>query len=79
MDGNVLKYDPAKDDRFSYYFAQREKYKDEHGNYTAKEGDEKYNKQRRLYLAVMEQMNRERALVGEKQLEEKDLITQAYS
>lgn len=79
MKGNTLVYDPRKDKRFSYYLAEREKYKDADGNYTKKSGDSLYNEQRNLYLLMIEQFNSEYAIVGEGHLTEKDLIPKAYT
>lgn len=74
-----FKYDPRKDNRFSYYLENRSKYKDDQGRFIPKKGDEKYNKQRNHYLLVMQQMNDEYAGEGGEQLTESDLITKAYS
>ncbi len=79
MKGNELIYDATKDNRFSYYLSQREKYKDSNGNYINKKGDVKYNEQRTKYLLLMNQINADNALTGEKQYKESDLVDKAYS
>lgn len=75
---NELLYDPSKDKRFSYYFANREKHKDSKGNYLPAPKDEEYNKQRNLYILLVQQLNSDRAGLGE-QYTEKDKVNQAYS
>lgn len=79
MINGELIYDPIKDERFSYYLSEREKYKDKDGNYTSKKGDLKYNSQRNKYLWTIDQMNKEGSVINQKKLEEKDLIPKAYS
>ena len=74
-----FKYDPKKDKRFSYYLENRENFKDSKGNYIPKTGDEKYNKQRQLYLLIMQQINDELIIDGEPTLTESDMLTKAYS
>jgi hypothetical protein len=75
---NELLYDPSRDKRFSYYFANREKHKDSKGNYLPAPKDEEYNKQRNLYILLVQQLNSDRAGLGE-QYTEKDMVNQAYS
>jgi hypothetical protein len=75
-----MTYDPRKDKRFSYYLENRESVKNSSGEFTSKTGDEKYNKQRRMYLLTMQQLNEEYA--GDKEgfkLTESDMLTKAYS
>lgn len=70
-----FKYDPTKDKRFSYYFANREKYKS--GDfYAAAKSDELFNKQRRHYLLHQSLLNKENI---EFKYSEKDLVRDAYS
>ena len=71
----VFKYDPKKDNRFKTYFEKREGY-----NYMFKEGDEIYNNQRSLYIAMLTDFNLENKTLGRPELDEKkDLITKAYT
>lgn len=72
-DGNLV-YDPYKDERYSYYLKMREKY-----NYEFKQGDDKYNDQRSLYLTHIEVFNSEIVSSSEKVLTEKDLLPDAYT
>lgn len=75
-----LIYDPTKDKRFSYYFQNRDKYKNDFGNYTAAKNDEEFNRQRNLYLLIQSELNTERQLAGLSSLDEnKDFIDKAYS
>ena len=78
MKDNVLVYDPKKDKRFEYYLKERDKYKDKDGNFTNKKGDSKFNEQRSRYLLMVNQMNKEYAITGGKQITEADLIEKAY-
>lgn len=79
MEDNKLVYNPRKDKRFEYYLSEREKHKDENGNYTNKKGDQKYNQQRSLYLLTVQQLNKEYGIVNRKPLTENDLIDKAYT
>ena len=79
LEGEKLIYDPTKDKRFSYYLSNRESYKNSDGTYKPKPGDEKYNSQRRLYLAVVDQLNKEATIINGAILTERDLIPKAYS
>lgn len=72
-----LVYDPAKDDRYSYYFKHRDRYK--MGFDTSKNPDSKYNDQRNKYLYALEDFNAERYTLNETPLTEKDNIPRAYS
>jgi hypothetical protein len=74
----VLKYDPTKDKRFSYYFENREKNKNSKGEYTIKKGDEKYNTQRNLYNLLIDGLNKEYISEGIS-FTEKDLVKKAYT
>jgi hypothetical protein len=76
VDGE-LKYDPRKDERFSYYFDQRSKHLKD-GKYIPATNDKKYNHQRQLYLLLQSQLNQEYDYQG-KHLTENDLIDKAYS
>ena len=53
MINGSLVYTPEKDERFSYYFQERDKYKDSKGRYKAAESDKKFNEQRNKYLLLM--------------------------
>lgn len=79
MKDNVLVYDPRKDKRFEYYLRERDKYKDKDGNFTNKKGDSKFNEQRSRYLLIVNQLNKEAAITGGKQITEADLIEKAYT
>ena len=79
MEGNKLVYDPTKDKRFSHYLSEREKYKNDKGEYLPKKGDKLYNDQRNLYLLTIHQLNKESAVLGDKKLTEADLLTKAYT
>ena len=75
VDG-VFKYDPTKDGRFSYYFANRQSHMKD-GVYIAATNDSKFNEQRRKYLLLINQLNTE---YGEKlYTEDGPLIQKAYS
>lgn len=74
-----LRYDPTKDGRFEYYFQERNKHKDKDGNYMPKQGDLKFNTQRRLYLAVVNQLNQEGSVLNQEPMTENDLIHKAYT
>lgn len=69
-----LVYDPAKDERYSYYFKNRERY-----GYEFAKSDSKYNEQRNKYLYAIADFNAEMYALNEKPLTEKDNIPQAYS
>ena len=76
----MIVYNPIDDDRYKYYFANRHKHKDSKGRYIPAVNDEKYNKQRNLYLWLQGQLNIER--VGQTDHEdftEDDMVDQAYS
>lgn len=77
VDGKLV-YDPRDDKRFSHYFANRDKYKNEKGEYTSAPNDANFNYQRNHYLAIMAQINAERAIDNLK-LKENDLIDAAYA
>lgn len=77
-EGGVFKYDPKKDGRFSYYLQNRANHKDGSGNYIPAKSDEKYNTQRRHYLLLIEQLNKEYSILGES-FTESDMIPKAYS
>jgi hypothetical protein len=77
VDGNIV-YDPKKDKRFSYYLENRDKYKDSKGNFIPAPKDEKYNRQRNLYILLIQQVNTDRAGLIEPYTE-KDLVDVAYS
>lgn len=70
---NELVYDPTKDDRFSHYFKMRDKYGMVFTN------DTKYNKQRSLYLTMIDDFNAERLTADETLLTEIDIIPRAYT
>lgn len=76
-------YDPTKDKRFEYYLSKRESHKKDGKYIWSVKGnsdyDEKYNDQRASYLAIMEELNRERLVTDEKQFVESDMIDQAYT
>lgn len=73
----IFTYDPKKDKRFSYYLANREKYT-KNGEYVPATDDLKYNTQRRQYLLLVDQLNKEFRIEG-KHFTEKELVPQAYS
>ena len=78
VDGKMT-YDPRKDKRFEHYFNLREKYKNSKGDYIPAPSDKEYNKQRNLYLLLVEEINTENAGTGENKLTEADLVSKAYS
>lgn len=69
-----LQYDPSKDKRYAHYFKNRKA-----NEYQYHTSDELYNKQRSLYLTVVDEFNGENASFGEKLLTEKDNIPSAYT
>jgi hypothetical protein len=73
-----LKYNTKKDARFSYYFENRHKYVNDDGNYTPALKDEKYNRQRNLYLLLANQLTIERTGLTDEKFSETILIDQAY-
>jgi len=76
VDG-IFTYDPRKDKRFEYYLANRDKHM-KNGEYMPVQGDEKYNKQRRHYLLLQEQLRAE--YNGKKDdYPESMIINKAYS
>ena len=75
-----LIYNPAKDRRFEYYFKEREKNIDSKGRYIPKQGDEKYNTQRNLYLNLVESLNKENIVdPSYVKMDESALVSKAYS
>lgn len=74
-----LRYDVTKDKRFSHYFANRDKHKNSKGEYIPAKDDFEYNKQRNLYLLLVNQLNVEAKLQNEAELTENDLVKSAYS
>lgn len=70
-----LKYDPAKDERFSEYMKYRSKYEFKYST----DKNLKYDGQRALYLAIMKEFNVERLITGEPALKEQDLLPHAYT
>lgn len=75
-----LKYDPEKDERFSTYFKERDKYKNKNGEYIAASGNEEFNRQRNLYLLLLGERNKERKSVGLREFtEEGDKLDLGYS
>jgi hypothetical protein len=80
-DGKLL-YDPKKDKRFSYYFAERHKYKASDSSkfaYNSSKTDKKYNEQKALYDTILKEINEERKALGEELFNDGDIIDQAYS
>lgn len=77
VDGKMV-YDVTKDKRFEYYLKNRDKYKDSNGNYIPAKTDAEYNKQRNLYILLVDQLNQEKS-EEDSLLTENDLITKAYS
>lgn len=75
IDG-VFTYDPKKDKRFEYYFANRDKHM-KNGVYIAAINDAKYNEQRQRYLLLQSQLNKEYA--GSNHFNEEDIVNKAYS
>lgn len=73
-----LTYDPTKDARYAYYFANRNKYK-VNGQYIYTDKDPKYTAQRSLYLANLQIFNGEQTALNEPQLTEEDWIPRAYT
>lgn len=71
-----LTYDPTKDARFSYYFENRDKYKDG-DKYIPAKNDIKYNTQRNLYNLLIKQLNNEQ--IGSELIESDGIVNQAYS
>ena len=78
IENGVFKYDATKDKRFSYYLENREKYKKSNGEFEIAPNDEKYNTQRRKYLFLIDQLNKEYAIFG-KTFTESDIVPKAYS
>lgn len=74
----ALVYDATKDKRYSYYLANRSKYK-VNDKYTFSKNDIQYNKERSIYLSVLEEFNAERLKVKLPALTEEDLLPKAYS
>ena len=78
MEDGKLVYDPTKDKRFEYYFKNREKYKNNEGEYVPAPNDVIYNTQRNHYRLIMEQLNQEKSF-DEVKYTENDKIKEAYS
>lgn len=76
FENGIFKYDPRKDERFSYYLANRNKYK-QGDNYIPAKNDEKYNSQRRRYLLLISQLQEEYR--GEENFTEDTIVDKAYS
>ena len=76
LENGEFVYDPRKDQRFSYYLANRDKYKYE-GKYIPAKNDEKYNTQRRRYLLLVDQLNDEYR--GDRTFTEDTIVDKAYS
>lgn len=75
-----LIYNPSKDRRFEYYFKERENNKDSKGRYIPKQGDEKYNTQRNLYLNLVNDLNKENLVDPSYiKMDESALVSKAYS
>jgi hypothetical protein len=74
----TLTYNPKKDARYKYYFEQRDKYQ-KNGKYDFAKNDSEFNRQRSLYLAVIDEFNGDNIKVGLPILKEEDLISQAYT
>lgn len=72
-----LIYDCTKDERFSYYFNNRNKYK-VNDKFNFSDNDANYNSQRSFYLAMLKETNSDRNKLGEAPLTEHDMIKQAY-
>lgn len=78
MENGDLGYNPKADKRYSYYFENRDKYK-RGREYQYSKNDSEFNRQRSLYLAVIEEFNGDNIKTGVPLLKEEDLIPQAYS
>ena len=78
-DKKMLRYDPKKDGRFSYYFENRDKYKSKSGKFTPAPNDVKFNEQRNLYNLLISELNKERVDTGREMYEDDDIVDQAYS
>lgn len=78
IENGEFTYNANLDKRFSYYLENRNKYQDSKGNYIPAKNDTKYNEQRRHYLLVMDQINKESSISGENYIES-DLLPKAYS
>lgn len=76
IEDGVFKYDPRKDERFAYYLANRNKYK-QGDKYIPAKNDEKYNSQRRRYLLLVSQLQEE--YKGEETFSEDTIVEKAYS
>ena len=79
MKDNELVYDPTKDKRFEYYFQNRDKHKNEKGEFINAKGDVKFNEQRTRYNLLISEINKESEVSGNKRLTEADLVDKAYS
>lgn len=79
MKDNKLVYDPTKDKRFEYYFQNRDKHKNEKGEFINAKGDVKFNEQRTRYNLLISEINKESEISGNKRLTEADLVDKAYS
>ena len=79
MKDNELVYDPTKDKRFEYYFQNRDKHKNEKGEFINAKGDVKFNEQRTRYNLLISEINKESEISGNKRLTEADLVDKAYS
>lgn len=78
IDGKMT-YDVKLDKRFEHYLQNRDKHKDADGDYIPAKNDALYNKQRNLYLLLVEQLNIENAGEDKEPFTENDLIDKAYS
>lgn len=73
-----LVYDPSKDKRYEYYLKNRNLYK-VNGKYNFAQKDAEFNRQRSLYLAVLDEFNAEQMKMHDKLFTEEDYIPQAYT
>lgn len=78
IENGVFTYDASKDKRFSHYLANRANHMKD-GKYVSATDDAEYNRQRRTYLLIQEQLTKE--YNGTKTFTEYDteLIPKAYS
>lgn len=78
MNGREMVYDVNKDKRFSYYLKNRSKHVNIHGDFIPAKNDAEYNKQRNLYVLLINQLNAEKG-IDEIDLTEKDLAPKGYT
>lgn len=79
LEDGKLKYNPFKDERYGYYLRNRDKYKNEKGDFVFAKNDLEFNTQRARYQAVIQEFNKENISLGEPLFTEETIIKKAYT